>query len=94
MVRQKDGEFGEFVSRAVCVTMLGVVPTLVAGWRHLAAWKGLIFSKIKVFSSNGECSNPEDMFYLMWLANYKPIIEYCGGTEIGGAYISSTVVEK
>jgi acetyl-CoA synthetase len=30
----------------------------------------------------------------MSLANYKPVIEYCGGTEIGGAYISSTVIEK
>jgi acetyl-CoA synthetase len=30
----------------------------------------------------------------MSLAGYKPVIEYCGGTEIGGAYISSTVIEK
>ena len=26
-------------------------------------------------------------------ANYKPIIEYCGGTEIGGGYITGTVVQ-
>jgi len=51
------------------------------------------WSAIKVFSSTGECSNPQDMFYLMWLGNYKPIIEYCGGTEIGGSYITGTVVE-
>jgi acetyl-CoA synthetase len=70
------------------------VPTLVAAWRQSRCMEGLDFSKIKLFSSTGECSNPEDMFYLMWLANYKPIIEYCGGTEIGGAYVSSTVVEN
>ena len=29
----------------------------------------------------------------MALANYKPIIEYCGGTETGGAYITSTMIQ-
>ncbi len=89
----KGREFGEFVARAK-VTMLGVVPTLVAAWRQSRCMEGLDWSHLKVFSSTGECSNPEDMFYLMWLAKYKPIIEYCGGTEIGGAYISSTVIEN
>lgn len=55
--------------------------------------EGLDWSRIRLFSSTGECSNPEDMFYLMWLAGYKPIIEYCGGTEIGGGYITSTIIE-
>jgi acetyl-CoA synthetase len=26
-------------------------------------------------------------------ARYKPVIEYCGGTEIGGGYITGTVVQ-
>jgi acetyl-CoA synthetase len=30
---------------------------------------------------------------LMWLAGGKPIIEYCGGTEVGGAYIAGTMVQ-
>ncbi len=89
----KDRSFGEFVSRAQ-VTMLGVVPTSVAAWRQSKCMEGLDWQSIKVFSSTGECSNPENMFYLMYLAGYKPVIEYCGGTEIGGAYVSSTVVEK
>jgi len=55
--------------------------------------KGLDWSSIKVFSSTGECSNTDDMLFLMSLAGYKPIIEYCGGTEIGGAYITGTVVQ-
>jgi acetyl-CoA synthetase len=33
------------------------------------------------------------MSYLSRLAGGKPIIEYCGGTEIGGGYITSTVVQ-
>jgi acetyl-CoA synthetase len=89
----KDRDFGEFVVKTG-VTMLGVVPTLVASWRQSKCMEGLDFSRIKLFSSTGECSNPDDMFYLMWLAHYKPVIEYCGGTEIGGAYITSTVIEN
>ena len=89
----KGREFGEFVAKAK-VTMLGVVPTLVSGWRQSHCMEGLDWQRIKTFSSTGECSNPEDMFYLMWLANYKPVIEYCGGTEIGGAYVTSTVIDK
>lgn len=88
----KDRSFGEFVHHAK-VTMLGVVPTLVATWRQSKCMEGLDWSAIKVLSSTGECSNPEDMLYLMSLAGYKPIIEYCGGTEIGGAYVSSTVLQ-
>lgn len=89
----KDRAFGEFVQRTK-VNMLGVVPTLVATWRQSHCMEGLDWSAIKVFSSTGECSNPEDMLYLMSLAGGKPVIEYCGGTEIGGAYVSSTVIEN
>ena len=89
----RDRAFGEFIQDAK-VTMLGVVPTLVATWRQNACMEGLDWRAIKVFSSTGECSNPEDMFYLMHLAGYKPVIEYCGGTEIGGSYLSSTVIQN
>jgi acetyl-CoA synthetase len=89
----KDQCFGEFIQNAN-VTILGVVPTLVATWRESKCMEQFNWQQIKLFSSTGECSNPEDMLYLMFLAGYKPIIEYCGGTEIGGAYISSTVIEK
>ncbi|MDR3491250.1 MAG: AMP-binding protein [Gammaproteobacteria bacterium] len=84
--------FGEFIQNAD-VTMLGIVPTLVSAWRHSHVMENLDWHKIKVFSSTGECSNSEDMLYLMSLAGYRPIIEYCGGTEIGGAYVTSTVIE-
>jgi acetyl-CoA synthetase len=87
-----DQGFGQFVQDAR-VTMLGVVPSLVNTWKTTACMQGLDWSAIKAFSSTGECSNPQDMFYLMSLAGYKPIIEYCGGTEIGGSYITGTLLQ-
>ena len=87
-----DRGFGKFIEKAH-VNMLGVVPSLVRRWRETECMKGLDWSSIRTFSSTGECSNPSDMFYLMHLAGYRPIIEYCGGTEIGGGYITSTIVQ-
>lgn len=84
--------FGKFV-QDVKVTLLGIVPTLVKTWRDSGCMEGLDWRSIKLFSSSGECSNIDDMFYLMSLTNYRPIIEYCGGTEIGGAYITGTLIQ-
>jgi acetyl-CoA synthetase len=63
----RDRQFGEFVQDAK-VTMLGVVPTLVAAWRQSHCMEGLDWNAIHVFSSTGECSNADDMLYLMSLA--------------------------
>ncbi|MBD3885707.1 AMP-binding protein [Phormidium tenue FACHB-886] len=84
--------YGQFIQDAG-VTMLGVVPSLVSAWKATNCMQGLDWSAIKAFSSTGECSNPQDMLFLMSLAGYKPIVEYCGGTEIGGAYITGTLVQ-
>jgi acetyl-CoA synthetase len=84
--------FCEFVQDAN-VSMLGVVPSLVKTWRNTECAEGLDWSSVKAFSSTGECSYPDDMLYLMSLAGYRPIIEYCGGTEIGGGYITGTMVQ-
>jgi acetyl-CoA synthetase len=87
-----DKGFTKFIQEAK-VTMLGVVPSLVKAWRLNNCINGSDWSGIRVFSSTGECSNAEDMLYLMSRAGYKPVIEYCGGTEIGGGYITGTVVQ-
>lgn len=84
--------FGQFIQDAR-VNVLGVVPSLVSIWKTTACMQGLDWSVIKAFSSTGECSNPQDMLFLMSLAGYKPIVEYCGGTEIGGGYITGTLVQ-
>ncbi len=84
--------FGEFIEWAG-VTMLGVVPSLVRTWRDSECMEGLNWSRIRAFSSTGEASNRSDMRYLMSLAGGRPVIEYCGGTEIGGGYITGTMVQ-
>lgn len=83
-------EFCRFVQDARA-TMLGVVPSLVKTWRATGATEGLDWSSIEVFSSTGECSDACDMRWLMEQAGGRPIIEYCGGTEIGGGYIANVV---
>ncbi|MHC4391424.1 MAG: AMP-binding protein [Planctomycetota bacterium] len=86
--------FTRFVQDAG-VTMLGVVPSLVRAWRAGDCTKGLDWSAIRCFSSTGECSSPSDMLYLMSRAQgYRPVVEYCGGTEIGGGYLTGTLVQK
>lgn len=84
--------FCEFVQDRK-VNVLGVVPTLVGAWRAGGCVEGLDWSSVRVFTSTGECSNPDDMHYLTSRAGYRPLVEYCGGTEIGGAYITGTVVQ-
>jgi acetyl-CoA synthetase len=85
-------DFCEFV-RDARVTHLGLVPSLVSSWRASGAAEGVDWSGIRLFSSTGECSNPDDMRWLMARAGGKPVIEYCGGTEIGGGYVTGTVTE-
>lgn len=86
------GEFGAFVQNSKA-TMLGVVPGLVKTWRKSRCMDGLDWRHIKLFSSTGECSSADDMAWLMQLAGGKPVIEYCGGTEIGGGYIAGTLTK-
>ncbi len=85
-------EFGRFVQDAK-VRMLGVVPTIVKAWRTAGNMEAFDWTGLHTFSSTGETSHPEDMFYLSSLAGMRPIIEYCGGTEIGGGYITSTLLQ-
>jgi acetyl-CoA synthetase len=85
-------EFGRFVQDAR-TTMLGVVPSLVKTWRNSGCMQGVDWSALKLFSSTGECSCADDMRWLMQLAGGKPMIEYCGGTELGGAYITASLAQ-
>lgn len=83
--------FAQFVVDAG-VTVLGVVPSLVAAWRSAGTLDCVDWSGVRLFSSTGEASNPGDMAWLMDHAGGRPVIEYCGGTEIGGGYIAGTVL--
>jgi len=83
--------FTRFVADAG-VTVLGLVPSMVAAWRSAGALDGVDWSAVRVLSSTGEASNPEDSRWLMERVG-APIIEYCGGTEIGGGYITGSVLQ-
>ena len=85
-------DFGAFVQDAG-VTMLGVVPSIVRQWKSSGSMEKYDWSAIHCFSSTGEASNPDEMEYLMRLGGNKPVIEYCGGTEVGGGYVTSTVLQ-
>jgi acetyl-CoA synthetase len=85
--------FARFV-REARVTILGVVPSLVRAWREGLVAGGRDWEGVRVFSSTGEPSGREDYLWLMSLAGYRaPVIEYLGGTEIGGGHLTGTVVQ-
>jgi acetyl-CoA synthetase len=86
-------EFCEFVGRAK-TTMLGVVPSLVKAWRSSGATGGTDWSSVRVYSSTGEASGREDFLWLSSRNDYRaPVIEYCGGTEVGGGHITGSVMQ-
>ncbi len=84
--------FGKFTERSG-ITIMGTIPSLVKAWRNSGVMDKYHW-KVRLFSSTGEPSQTEDCLYLMWLARFRaPVIEYCGGTEIGGGYLTGTVVQ-
>ena len=84
--------FGDFVA-AARVNVLGLVPSIVKAWRADDRMVGVDWSALRCFGSTGEASNATDYLYLMMLARYRPVVEYCGGTEIGGGYLTGTLVQ-
>jgi len=53
----------------------------------------LFCGKISCFSSTGEASSVDEYLWLMGRAQYKPVIELCGGTEIGGGFIAGSLLQ-
>ncbi|XP_020216345.1 probable acyl-activating enzyme 17, peroxisomal [Cajanus cajan] len=84
--------FAKFVQDAK-VTMLGVIPSIVRSWRSANSTSGYDWSSIRCFSSSGEASNVDEYLWLMGSALYKPVIEYCGGTEIGGGFVCGSLLQ-
>ncbi|XP_002512007.2 probable acyl-activating enzyme 17, peroxisomal isoform X1 [Ricinus communis] len=84
--------FAKFVQDAK-VTILGVIPSIVRTWKSTNCTAGYDWSAIRCFGSTGEASNVDEYLWLMGRAHYKPIIEYCGGTEIGGAFITGSLLQ-
>lgn len=87
-----DEEFLQFIHSSN-VSILGVVPSIVKKWIEYGYINKNYLEKIRIFGSTGEASNPIDYFYLMSASNFSPIVEYCGGTEIGGGYITCSILK-
>ncbi len=84
--------FGRFAEQSG-ITILGTVPSIVRAWRT-QQFEQKFNWKVRVYSSTGEPSNADDYSYLMALTRFRaPVIEYCGGTELGGAYITGTILQ-
>ncbi|KMS97433.1 hypothetical protein BVRB_5g127130 [Beta vulgaris subsp. vulgaris] len=84
--------FSKFVQDAN-VTMLGVVPSIVRAWKSTNCTAGYDWSCIRCFGSTGEASSVDEYLWLMGRASYKPVIEICGGTEIGGGFITGSLLQ-
>jgi len=86
--------FCKFVEKAG-VTMLGVIPSLVKQWQARDSCSQADWSHVRRFSSTGEASDPTNYLWLQSrVPGYAPVIEYCGGTEIGGSFLSSTLAHS
>lgn len=84
--------FAKFVQDSK-VTMLGVIPSIVRSWKSANSTSGYDWSSIRCFASSGEASNVDEYLWLMGRALYKPVIEYCGGTEIGGGFVCGSLLQ-
>jgi acetyl-CoA synthetase len=85
--------FIDFVERSG-VNILGLIPSFVIAWRNQGLIKRGQWKSMRVFSSTGEPSNFEDYFWLMGKTDFRaPVIEYMGGTEIGGGFLTGTLVQ-
>ncbi|MCY3713307.1 MAG: AMP-binding protein [Gemmatimonadetes bacterium] len=55
---------------------------------------GVDWPSVRVFSSTGEPASRIDYLWLMSRTGYRaPVIEYLGGTEIGGGHLACTVLQ-
>lgn len=95
-------EYLRFIRRAR-VTMQGVIPSLVRTWRRGGVAEGsrggmaegIDWPSVRVFSSTGEPASRTDYLWLMSRTGYRaPVIEYLGGTEIGGGHLACTVLQS
>ncbi len=97
MALYEGAPVGEGFVRFICdagVTILGVIPSIVRAWRATDVLQWDEWQHIRIFSSTGEPSNREDYLWLMSRTGYRaPVIEYLGGTEIGGGHLTGAVVQ-
>ncbi|MFN3337752.1 MAG: AMP-binding protein, partial [Thermomicrobium sp.] len=79
------------------ITVLGLTPTVVRALmaRNAAPQERHDLSSLRAFGSTGEPWNPTPWWWLFETvgARRRPIINYSGGTEIGGGIVGCTTIE-
>jgi acetyl-CoA synthetase len=75
-------------------TFLGIAPTVIRGFMHGAGTGSHDISSLRICVSTGEAWTPDAWWWTFEnvLDRKRPIINYTGGTEIGGGILSGTVV--
>jgi acetyl-CoA synthetase len=80
------------------VTFLGVAPTMIRNFiqQPPEVVKGFDFSSLRATASTGEVWTPEawNWFETNVTKGRAPILNYSGGTEIGGGIISGTMMHR
>lgn len=76
------------------VTVMGLAPTLVRGFMHGVGTGGCDLSLIRLCVSTGEAWTPDAWWWTFEhvLRRQGPLINYTGGTEIGGGILSGVVI--
>ncbi|MEX0583203.1 MAG: AMP-binding protein, partial [Sneathiella sp.] len=76
------------------VTFLGVAPTLIRGFMHGAGIGDHDISSLRIVVSTGEPWTPDAWWWTFEnvLKSDGPIINYTGGTEIGGGILAGSVL--
>jgi acetyl-CoA synthetase len=75
-------------------TFLGAAPTLIRGFMHAEGIGNNDISSLRLCVSTGEAWTPDAWWWTFEnvLARKGPIINYTGGTEIGGGILSGSVL--
>jgi acetyl-CoA synthetase len=76
------------------ITYLGLAPTIVRGFMHRAGTGGHDLSSLRACVSSGEAWAPDSWGWTFEHACQRriPIINYSGGTEIGGGILTGTMI--
>ena len=76
------------------VTFLGVAPTLIRGFMHGAGIGDHDISSLRIVASTGEAWTPDAWWWTFEnvVKRNAPIINYTGGTEIGGGILAGSVL--
>ena len=84
----KDPGFSNFIKQSG-ITRLGTYPRVQHYWRKNDSLHHEDLQQIKLIYSTGESADYDDQFDLLRKSRYKPLLEICGGTELGKSYLSS-----